>query len=236
MTAPLRLFRPAHALVALGLAGRATAQSGSAASPFMPPAAAMAAASPSETLEFAGINVMGAKTFVSVYDKQAKKGRWISVGGSDAGISVLAYDPRREQIVVKSGDSQKTLTLRKSTGALNAPTPADVLPPAAGFAAPPIAPIIQKIQPPPPESTDLTGPANPPATPPAGPVFDPNAKPTGEAKPLTVARQEEEARMLVSDLLEIGMAQRKAYEEAQKKAASGPPDQPAPPPTPPPGG
>ena len=89
---------------------------------------------------------------------------------------------------------------------------------------------------PPPESTDLTGPANPPATPPAGPVFDPNAKPTGEAKPLTVARQEEEARMLVSDLLEIGMAQRKAYEEAQKKAASGPPDQPAPPPTPPPGG
>ena len=232
MTAPLRFLRPALALVALGLAGRATAQSGSAASPFMPPAAAMAAASPSETLEFAGINVMGAKTFVSVYDKQAKKGRWISVGGSDAGISVLAYDPRREQIVVKSGDSQKTLTLRKSTGALNAPTPADVLPPAAGFAAPPIAPIIQKIQPPPPESTDLTG----PATPPAGPVFDPNAKPTGEAKPLTVARQEEEARMLVSDLLEIGMAQRKAYEEAQKKAASGPPDQPAPPPTPPPGG
>ena len=232
MTAPLRFLRPALALVALGLAGRATAQSGSAASPFMPPAAAMAAASPSETLEFAGINVMGAKTFVSVYDKQAKKGRWIAVGGSDAGISVLAYDPRREQIVVKSGDSQKTLTLRKSTGALNAPTPADVLPPAAGFAAPPIAPIIQKIQPPPPESTDLTG----PATPPAGPVFDPNAKPTGEAKPLTVARQEEEARMLVSDLLEIGMAQRKAYEEAQKKAASGPPDQPAPPPTPPPGG
>ena len=160
MTAPLRFLRPALALVALGLAGRATAQSGSAASPFMPPAAAMAAASPSETLEFAGINVMGAKTFVSVYDKQAKKGRWIAVGGSDAGISVLAYDPRREQIVVKSGDSQKTLTLRKSTGALNAPTPADVLPPAAGFAAPPIAPIPQNNPAPPPASTDLTGPAN----------------------------------------------------------------------------
>jgi hypothetical protein len=42
--------------------------------------------------------------------------------------------------------------------------------------------------------------------------------------------------MLVSDLLEIGMAQRKAYEDAQKKAASGPPDQPAPPAPPPPGG
>jgi hypothetical protein len=50
--------------------------------------------------------------------------------------------------------------------------------------------------------------------------------PTGAATPtstttLSQARQEEEARMLVSDLLEIGMAQRHAYEEAQRKAASG---------------
>lgn len=38
---------------------------------------------------------------------------------------------------------------------------------------------------------------------------------------MSQARQEEEARMLVSDLLEIGMAQRKAYEEAQRRAAAG---------------
>lgn len=38
---------------------------------------------------------------------------------------------------------------------------------------------------------------------------------------LSQARQEEEARMLVSDLLEIGMVQRKAYEEAQRRAALG---------------
>jgi hypothetical protein len=36
-------------------------------------------------------------------------------------------------------------------------------------------------------------------------------------------RQETEARMLVSDLLEIGMAQRRAYEEAQRKASEGTP-------------
>jgi len=36
--------------------------------------------------------------------------------------------------------------------------------------------------------------------------------------PGSVAQQETEARMLVSDLLEIGIQQRKAYEEAQKKA------------------
>lgn len=36
--------------------------------------------------------------------------------------------------------------------------------------------------------------------------------------PGSVAQQETEARMLVSDLLEIGIQQRKAYEDAQKKA------------------
>lgn len=39
------------------------------------------------------------------------------------------------------------------------------------------------------------------------------------AKPGSQAEQEREARMLVSDLMEIGMQQRKAYEEAQRKAA-----------------
>ena len=39
--------------------------------------------------------------------------------------------------------------------------------------------------------------------------------------PLTTKEeQEREARMLVSDLLEIGMRQRKAYEEAQRKTAA----------------
>lgn len=42
----------------------------------------------------------------------------------------------------------------------------------------------------------------------------------GPAPILTQAEQEREARMLVSDLLEIGLQQRKAYEEAQRKAAA----------------
>lgn len=239
MPTTLRLLRPALALLALGAAVRAQAQSGSAASPFMPPAAAMVSTAPSETLEFAGLNVMGDKTLVNVFDKQTKKGRWISVGGSDSGISVLAYDPRREQIVVKSGDIQKTLTLRKSSGAINAPTPVAVMPPAAGFnvATPPLQ--FTKIQPPPPASptpTETFGAVNPGAPSPATPPPEAVAKPEGPAKPLTVARQEEEARMLVSDLLEIGMAQRKAYEDAQKKAAAGTTEPPAAAPAPNPGG
>lgn len=59
----------------------------------------------------------------------------------------------------------------------------------------------------------LAAPAPTPATP----------TPTGS---MSQARQEEEARMLVSDLLEIGIAQRHAYEEAQRKAAAGQTGQP----------
>jgi hypothetical protein len=40
-----------------------------------------------------------------------------------------------------------------------------------------------------------------------------------QAMPTTNEEKEREARMLVSDLLEIGMIQRKAYEEAQRKEA-----------------
>jgi hypothetical protein len=128
MTAPANILRPAaHArvLAPFALAALFTAQlayAGPAENPFLPPAStAAAAAAPTENLEFAGINVMSEKTFVVVHDKQAKKSRWIAVGESQAGLTVLAYDPRREQIVVKSGDTQKTLTLRKASGSSGLP-------------------------------------------------------------------------------------------------------------------
>ena len=59
---------------------------------------------------------------------------------------------------------------------------------AAGFASPVTAPMITQGIPQPPPA------------------------------PGSIAQQEVDARMLVSDLLEIGIQQRKAYEEAQKKA------------------
>jgi hypothetical protein len=221
MPATLRFLRPALATLAFGLVGRAVAQSGSSNSPFMPATAAAVPNAAGETLEFAGVNIMRTKTFVNVFDKQAKKGRWIAVGSIDADINVLTYDPRREQIVVKVGDQQKTLTLRKSTNTFGgAPQPVAILPPAAGFALDAPSPV---------QAIPL-----PAETAPLPVVVAPN--PEQPAKPLTVARQEEEARMLVSDLLEIGMAQRKAYEEKQRSGTAGQPEQPsAPAPTNPPG-
>ena len=221
MTAILRLLCPALAALAFGLVGSAVAQSGSSNSPFMPATAAAVPQAAGETLEFAGVNIMSTRTFVNVFDKQAKKGRWIVVGSMDAGINVLTYDPQREQIVVKVGDQQKTLTLRKSTTTFGpTPQPVAIMPPAAGFSV--AAPSPVPPSPVPAEATPLPIASIP--------------TPEQPAKPLTVSRQEEEARMLVSDLLEIGMAQRKAYEEKQKNSTAGQPEQPsAPAPTNPPG-
>lgn len=221
MTATLRLLRPALAALAFGLVGSAVAQSGSSNSPFMPPTAAAVTQAAGETLEFAGVNIMSMRTFVNVFDKQANKGRWIVVGSVDAGINVLTYDSHREQIVVKVGDQQKILTLRKSTTTFGpTPQPVAMMPPAAGFSVAAPSPV-------------------PPSPVPAETTLVPLASiplPEQPAKPLTIARQEEEARMLVSDLLEIGMAQRKAYEEKQRNGIAGQPEQPsAPAPNKPPG-
>ncbi|MGA2015765.1 MAG: hypothetical protein ABSH26_02340 [Opitutaceae bacterium] len=57
---------------------------------------------------------------------------------------------------------------------------------------------------------------------PAAPVA--SAQP---ASPATVLHDQQEARMLVSDLLEIGVQQRKAYQEAKQKAAQEATAQPA---------
>ncbi len=191
------------------------------------PAAAVAAAS--ETIEFAGVSALGKRTDLIFYDKTAKKNHWIAEGETKEGISVLKYDARREQVVVKINGAEKILQLRKGSGPVNAP--AGVPPMPVGFNTPaPLPAGVQKIQPPPP-----TGPTGVGVDAPAVAAPPPAAKPEGPATPELQQKQETEARMLVSDLLEIGMAQRKAYEEAQRKAASTdgaqPPEVQAPPPT-----
>jgi hypothetical protein len=53
-------------------------------------------------------------------------------------------------------------------------------------------------------------------------LVTPIASPTQEpAAATTAAQDQKEARMLVSDLLEIGVQQRKAYQDAKLKAAQG---------------
>jgi hypothetical protein len=192
-------------------------------SPFIPQGAAPMMAAAGETLEFAGVSSIGKKTDLIIYDKTVKKSRWIGIGDTVEGITVVNYDSRLEQAVLRVNGGQKILTLRKGTGPLN--TPAPVAPMQPGFATPSASlpvPAVLQIQPPPPPSTVVAEAAAQPA-PPA------SAKVKGPITPEVQAKQEVEARMLVSDLLEIGMAQRKAYEEAQKKASDTASAQPVPP-------
>jgi len=189
-------------------------------SPFMPASTGGAAVvSAAETIEFAGISSVGKRTDLIFHDKTAKKSRWVGVGETVEGISVVSFDPRRDEAVVKINGVQKTLALRKSSrnASGQAPAPVAVLPPAAGFAAPTPLPLpgaepLAGTNSAPGQMTAAPAPAAPPVAP---------AVPAGPVTPALVAKQESEARMLVSDLLEIGMAQRKAYEEAHRRAAQG---------------
>lgn len=170
-----------------------------------------------ETIEFAGVSIIGQKTDLIFHDKRSKKNHWIAKGETKEGISVVSYDDVREQVQVKINGVEKTLPLRKNTKSGNAPRP--VAPVQLGFNVPTAAPAVANAA----GVVDLstvTGGAAGAAAATAQPAAA-NTPPPAPNTPESITRQETEARMLVSDLLEIGMVQRKAYEEAQRKAAQG---------------
>ena len=75
----------------------------------------------------------------------------------------------------------------------------------------------------------VLNPASPNRTPQVVSTPAPVSAPIAAAPPEAVgsaAREQLEARMLVSDLLEIGIQQRKAYQEAKQKAAAATPPSP----------
>jgi len=190
-------------------------------SPFAPPgtAATGTPAASQENLEFAGVTTIGRQTQLLFQDKVSKKSLWLAKGDSRGGVTLVNYDSQREQAVLRVNGAEKVLTLRKARAPAG---PGHVVTPVAtGFelpATPPVAGV----------------PAADPNPPPSAAVLPP--APAAPADPKV--RQESEARMLVSDLLEIGMAQRRAYEEAQRRATDGnagtpPAPAPAEPPAPP---
>jgi len=169
-------------LPALLLAGSAAMSFGDGGddSPFLPAANSGSAAGGSRTpqaFELAGASITSHGTEVCIYDVQAKRSRWISVGSTSDQI----------QVVIRANGVQTSLELRKTTVESLGPVGQ-----AAAFAMP--------------SAPALTVNPSPPAVLPF--------------KSPEVAKQEREARMLVSDLLEIGIQQRKAYEEAARKAAA----------------
>lgn len=212
---PTPLLLPLFGLAAFFLGGASLSLAATEllkASPFVLAAnAGNAPAGAGETIQFAGVSTMGTTTYVSLFDTQTKKARWYAVGTAIDGTTVVSYDEKTDQVLVRINGIEKRLTLRKASAIANGVTPGHPImnQPATGFsssaaASSPQALLNHRFHPAPVESAS----GMPIVNRPAGPII-----------PQTQARQETEARMLVSDLLEIGMAQRKAYEEAQRRAS-----------------
>jgi hypothetical protein len=189
--------------------------------PFAPEGgAATAQAAANEVVEFVGTSYTSAgnRTELIFVDKTAKKNYWIAKGETKEGITVLNYDAKREEAVVTINGAQKTLPLRQPTTAKPGAPVRNVQPVQVGFNVAPQPTPLPTVA-----ATTMPAPVTPAAVQPApvAPTPTPANKPETPSTPEAVAKAETEARMLVSDLLEIGMAQRKAYEEAQRKAAEG---------------
>ena len=149
-----------------------------------------AAAPAEEPVELRGITVMEKKIYVSLLDRAGKTSHWLPVGENVAGIEVVSCDVDAGRCVVRIAGQLKTLVLRE---------PAVV----AGAAAAPF---------PAPAGLEPSAAAAPDGPSGAAPAV------SGPLVPDDIAARE--ARMLVSDLLEIGQQQRKAYAEAQQRAAN----------------
>jgi hypothetical protein len=171
----------------------------SANSPFLPgPSLANDAGGPPDEYQLAGATMSEKSAAVCIYDTVSRHSRWITVGTTEGGIQVLSYDSANDLATVKVNGTQKVLAQRKAT----------VVARAVPFAPAP-APVVAAVMDP---ASQNNGAAN------QAPIVNP----AEAGKSPEVVKQEKEARMLVSDLLEIGLQQRKAYEEAQKKAGNGP--------------
>lgn len=142
---------------------------------------------------------------ISVTRVSDKRSLWIPLGQTVGDISAVSYDALNDQAVIRAGGQTLTITLRKA-------------------AIKPGTNIVHTVAPPPMPAPVASAPATSPSgagpgapVPGADPSLPPQPPPPA---PGTQAFKEQEARMLVTDLLEIGLEQRKAYEAAQREAAA----------------
>jgi hypothetical protein len=189
----LRFLPPVTAL-ALASVACAAAETPVKDSPFLPRGTTAApAGAAADGYLLSGYVAQGKGGLLSVTQLSDKRSFWIPLGGTVNGITALSYDTHLDQAVIRADGRTLTISLRKSA----------IIPGANITMAVTSAPT----------PASSTTPAS------ANPSLPPQPPPPALGTP---AFQEQEARMLVTDLLEIGLEQRKAYEEAQRQAAARP--------------
>lgn len=171
--------------------------------PFTPPPSAGGATTGpvSDTYQLSGYVAQAKGSgMISVTRVSDKRSLWIPLGQTVADITAVSYDALNDQAVIRAGGQALTITLRKAV-------------------TKPGTNIVRTVAPPPIPApiAAASGAAPSGALPGADPSLPPQPPPPA---PGTQAFKEQEARMLVTDLLEIGLEQRKAYEAAQREAAA----------------
>lgn len=151
-------------------------------------------------LQLSGVSSLGGQRMFNFVDSRNNKSFWVPLNGSTDGFSVTAYDENNVAVTVTRGGQSRQVQLRQ-----------------VQIAAPPAAsahPVTVQVPP---------RPAGSPApavirTADGGEIVNPKT-------PQEIAQAEMEARMMVSDLLEISMQERarqKALREAQQKQQQQP--------------
>ena len=198
------VLRPACSLLTAGLvlswASILHSEGLSSDSPFLNTADSAAPQAAPTDFQLAGISAIGGDTSVCIVESVRKKSTWMKVGSSDKDLEIISCSLASNQAVLRIHGELRTLTLRTPTKVAGA-RPSQ---PVAASLVPQLRPAL---------------PQNAPAPEAAPPDIGPAGGQLPPVLPLTTREeQEREARMLVSDLMEIGMRQRKAYEEAQRAA------------------
>jgi len=152
-------------------------------------------------LQLSGISTLGGQSMFNFVDARNNRSFWVPLNGTTNGFSVTAYDVATETVVVGRNGQSRPIKLRQ---AKIAALPGPVVP----------APTVQ---------VPTRAPGSPPPavirTADGGEIVNPKT-------PQEIAQAEMEARMMVSDLLEISMQERarqKALREAQQKQPQGEP-------------
>lgn len=142
-------------------------------------------------IQLSGISTLGGQSMFNFVDTRNNRSFWVPLKGSANGFSVVSYDPATDTVVVDRAGRSRAVQLRQAQ-IVSMPTPTGTQPAAPARAASAPAPAVVR-------------------TPDGGEIANPKT-------PQEIAQAETEARMMVSDLLEISMQERarqKALREAQ---------------------
>jgi len=199
----MRLLLVSFAAVTLLGPARAESTSLQTNSPFAAAGSGPTASTESQalaTIEFTGVFVLGNKPSFSLRDTATNRSFWIDLGQTVEGVTATAYDAESHSVTITGRGGVRTLGLKEAR-IVNAPVP-----PAVATSSAPASAAVPAT------------PAVPPRQLTIAEQLPPNLTPQQRQQ----RTQEIEARMMVSDLLEIGQQERARYQEEQRRRTAAP--------------